>query len=115
MIDKPDSPADTVYGVQTELKQLMKEAECMQRDIAHLLGMRPSTLNNQLNGYTPMSITIKKRIEEIAKKRIKYLASVRQEEAKSINLSPRTLERAIPRRLSRSAVEVEEILRRFRG
>ncbi len=43
------------YTVETELKQRMRRAGLIVRDLAVALQESPSTTNNRLNGYAPLS------------------------------------------------------------
>ena len=108
---------EPVLEVHTDLKRLIREAECTHRDMALVLGIHPSTLNNHLNGYSPLSPDLKNKIEDLAKRRIALLKERRKELERDLRKKKSEMlnRPALSGRSNRPDPGIEQILRRFGG
>jgi DNA transposition AAA+ family ATPase len=70
------------YIVHTDLKKLIKAAGLTVRDVAIVLGITPPCLNNQMNGYTPMSPETEEWIQARCTKQIKKMKEEKNENRK---------------------------------
>jgi plasmid maintenance system antidote protein VapI len=108
---------ETGLEVHTDLKILLKQAQCTHRDMAVVLGIHPSTLNNHLNGYSPLPSDLKIKIEDLAKRRIELLKERRKELEHDLRKKKSEVlgSAALSGRSNRSDPGIEQILRRIGG